>query len=163
MKQVSETEMLHKMAAYCSAAERCIQDVEKKLAATDLPSEARKRIIKRLTDEKYIDETRFAGFYANDKLRFNKWGRIRISFELQKKRIPDAIRFEAIENLDQEVYISTLRSILKNKLKTTKGKDKRDVYYKLLRFAAGRGFESSEINKCLKDLLNNTDYEEYTD
>ena len=30
MKQISESEMLHRAAAYCSASERCIQDVEKK-------------------------------------------------------------------------------------------------------------------------------------
>ena len=33
MKQISESEMLHRAAAYCSASERCIQDVEKKIKA----------------------------------------------------------------------------------------------------------------------------------
>ena len=36
MKQISESEMLHRAAAYCSASERCIQDVEKKIKAAGL-------------------------------------------------------------------------------------------------------------------------------
>ena len=35
MKQISESEMLHRAAAYCSASERCIQDVEKKIKAAN--------------------------------------------------------------------------------------------------------------------------------
>ena len=31
MKQINESEMLHRTAAYCSIAERCIQDIEKKI------------------------------------------------------------------------------------------------------------------------------------
>ena len=39
MKQISESEMLHRAAAYCSASERCIQDVEKKIKAAGLAGE----------------------------------------------------------------------------------------------------------------------------
>ena len=38
MKEITEPEMLHRAAAYCSAAERCIQDVQKKLVAYFYPS-----------------------------------------------------------------------------------------------------------------------------
>ena len=37
MKEITEPEMLHRAAAYCSAAERCIQDVQKKIDAAGLP------------------------------------------------------------------------------------------------------------------------------
>lgn len=37
MKEITEPEMLHRAAAYCSAAERCIQDVQKKIDAADFP------------------------------------------------------------------------------------------------------------------------------
>ena len=38
--------------------------------------------------EKYIDESRFAKAYVNDKYKFNKWGRIKIRFELSKSALP---------------------------------------------------------------------------
>ncbi len=157
MKEITEPEMLHKMAAYCSAGEHCIQDVRKKLDANALPQEASERIIQRLLQERFIDESRYTTFFVNDKLKFNKWGKIKIAYELYKKEIPAAIRDQAISAIDEDTYRSTLLDLLRNKKKTTKGKDERDLFNKLLRFAAGRGFESKITIECLKLILKNTD------
>ena len=150
MKQISESEMLHRAAAYCSASERCIQDVEKKIKAAGLAGEESGR----------IDESRFARYFVNDKLRFNKWGRVKINYEMQRKGIPSSIRSEALEGIDEQEYRSILLSLLKSKKKVTRGKDDREVYAKLLRFAAGRGFETRDTSRCLKQLFNGNDYED---
>ena len=152
--------MLRRAAAYCSTAERCIQDVQKKIQAAGLTSEEGERIIARLLQEKFIDETRFTGYFVNDKLRFNKWGRFKIAYELHKKNIPASIRAEALEGIDEKEYEDILLALLKAKKKSVKGKDERDIYTKLLRFAAGRGFESREAIRCLKQLFKGNDYEE---
>lgn len=150
MKEISESEMLHKAAAYCSATERCIQEVEKKILSSGLPQEAVERIIARLLQEKFIDETRYCRSFVNDKLRFNKWGRIKIGYELRKKNIPGATIREALDTIDEEEYKSILLGLLKEKKKTIRGNNERENYYKLLRFAAGRGFESDITNRCLR-------------
>ncbi len=158
MKKRSEAEMLHRMAAYCSGAERCIQDVQKKLSAAGMEQEPSDRIIARLIKEKFIDESRFARSFVNDKLRFNKWGRIKIAYELAKRNIPATIRHESLEGIGESVYRSILMELLKSKKKTTKGKDERDIYIKLVRFGAGRGFEKKEIIDCMRCLYKNDDY-----
>lgn len=160
MKQISEQEMLHRAASYCSGAEHCIQDVQKKIEAAGLSSEEGEQIIARLLQEKFIDESRFAKSFVNDKLRFNKWGRIKIGYELQKKNIPASIRTEALEQIDESEYLEILTSLLKSKMRTVKGKDDRDIFYKLLRFAAGRGFESREAGQCLKELIKGNEYDD---
>lgn len=152
--------MLHRAASYCSASERCIQDVEKKIKAAGLTEEESDRIIARLQQERFIDENRFAYYFVNDKLRFNKWGRIKINYEMQRKGIPTNIRSEALAGIDNQEYQSILLSLLKNKKKTIRGKDNREIYTKLLRFAAGRGFETRETNSCLKQVLNENDYDD---
>lgn len=152
--------MLHRAAAYCSASERCIQDVEKKIKAAGLAGEESDRIVSRLLQERFIDESRFARYFVNDKLRFNKWGRVKINYEMQRKGIPSSIRSEALEGIDEQEYRSILLSLLKSKKKVTRGKDDREVYAKLLRFAAGRGFETRETSRCLKQLFNGNDYED---
>lgn len=159
MKQISEPEMLHRCAAYCSAAERCIQDVETRIKTAGLPVEASERIIERLVQEKFIDETRFCRSFVNDKLRFNQWGRIKIAYELQRKGIPSTLRYEALDAIDEHEYQSILTGLLKSKKKTVKGKDERDTFNKLLRFAAGRGFESREAIRSLRQLFNGNDYD----
>lgn len=160
MKQLTEPEMLHRAAAYCSAAERCIQDVEKKISDAGLPNEASERIISRLLKEKFIDESRYSRFFVNDKLRFNKWGRIKIGYELRKRNIPSSIRMDALDEIDETEYSSILADLLKAKKKTTKGKDERDIFTKLLRFAASRGFESQEAIRCLKTLFKGKEYDD---
>ncbi len=160
MKQITEAEMLHRVAAYCSTAERCLQDVQKKIKAAGLTSEEEERIIARLMKEGFIDEARYARYFVNDKLRFNKWGRIKIGYELQKKNIQADIRTEALNEIDGTEYTNILRSLLKAKKKSVGGKNERDVYAKLLRFASGRGFESREVFRCLNELFQTDDYEE---
>ncbi|MDH6356282.1 regulatory protein RecX [Parabacteroides sp. PF5-9] len=152
MKQLSEAEMLHRAAAYCSTAERCIQDVEKKIRAAGLSCEASERIIDRLVKEKYIDEIRYSRSFVNDKMRFNKWGKVKIGYELRKKNIAATDIEEAFSAIDEEEYLSILSDLLKEKQRTSKGKNERDLYYKLLRFACGRGFEPREITACLKSI-----------
>lgn len=160
MKELTEPEMLHRAAAYCSSAERCIQDIQKRIQDAGLSDEACERIIARLIKEKFIDESRFARSFVNDKFRFNKWGRIKIAYELQKKNIPSSIRTDVLEGIDEQEYQETLLSLIKGKQKGTKGKDERDLYNKLFRFAAGRGFESREITTCLKKLFKGNEYED---
>lgn len=73
------------MASYCSVAERCLQDISKKLDATGLSEEAKENIKLRLVQEKFLDEKRFTRAFVNDKLRFNQWGRVKILSELKKR------------------------------------------------------------------------------
>lgn len=85
------------------------------------------------------------------------------SYELYKKNIPSPIREESLAAIDEGEYRSILLDLLKSKKKSTKGKDERDTFNKLLRFAAGRGFESRITLDCLSQLFKGTDCEDYAD
>ncbi|MDR1557155.1 MAG: RecX family transcriptional regulator [Tannerellaceae bacterium] len=158
MKPTDETKMLHRMAAYCSTAERCILDVQQKIQAAGLTPEAGESIIAALKEDGFIDEKRYARCFVKDKLCFNKWGRIRITYELNKKNIPPEIGREVLDAIDETTYNSVLFSVLKEKKKTVHRKDEQEVFAQLLRFAAGRGFENEKIIPCLRRLLADNDY-----
>lgn len=159
MKALSEKEALRYAAAYCSGTERCIREVENKLSAAGITGETARKIIDRLIGEKFIDEARYAASFVNDKLRFNKWGRMRLDYELKKKDIPAAVRAEAIGNIDPVFYTDLLTTLLKEKKKSVKAKDPYDEYAKLFRFAAGRGFESPVVSGCLRKILRDSGYD----
>lgn len=165
MKQLTEAEALHQAAAYCSMSEHCIQEVLKKITCDSISTEAQARIIDYLIKENFINETRYAQSFVNDKLRFNKWGRIKIGYELSRKGIDSETRKIALEGIKPALYTEILCTVLKSKIRTTKSKDNRDLYTKLLRFAAGKGFSFDETNDCLKMILNETDFEaeDYSD
>ena len=148
-----EHEMLRRMAAYCSSAERCKRDVMRKLEAAGLPWEASTRIIARLEDEKFIDEARFAHSFVGDKIRFNSWGRLKIAYELKIRNIPADISREALAEINEEDYHTILLRLLETKRLTLKNCDTRVVCDKLMRFAVSRGFEMHDAGVCLKQLL----------
>lgn len=152
MKERTESELLHRMAAYCSSAERCRRDIEEKLAFYELPDEAIARIIKRLTDEKFLDEVRFAGSFANDKLRFNKWGKAKIKNELMRKEISRTTVENALSAIDETLYEDTILSLIKAKRKTVKGKNEYEINQKLIRFLFGKGFTLKEACSALAGL-----------
>lgn len=152
------------MAAYCSAAERCPFDVERKLLAAELSAEATRRILSRLTEQNYLDEARFALSFAGDKLKFNSWGPIRIAHELRQKRISAEQIVNALAALGEESCNDVLRQLLQSKIKTLRGDNSRENRFKLIRFASGRGFEYDRINQCLARLLKNyEDTDDYMD
>jgi len=155
----TEEEMLKAMARYCSQAERCIYDVQKKIRAAELPAGAAKRITDRLLQENFLDEARYCRSFVRDKFRFNRWGRIKICYELRMKGIkPEAYR-EAVEAIDEEEYENALADLLREKKRSVKGRSPQDAYMKLLRFASSRGFETPLIVAALKAILKNTDYD----
>ena len=149
-------EVLYKLAARCSVSERCLSDVENKLAKYDLTEEERTRILQHLVGEKYIDDRRYAEAFVRDKYRFNKWGRIKIAQGLRMKSIDRETINVAMEAIDEAEYLDILRDLIKSKRKSTKGKNSYEINGKLVRFATGRGFEFSAIQKCL-----GCDIEEY--
>lgn len=151
MREKTEAELLHRMAAYCSASERCVQDIVKKLTPLTTP-EVTERIIAHLMKESFIDEARFCRSFVHDKWKFNKWGRLKISYELKRKNIADNLIEEALAGIDTEAYDTALVNLIRDKRKTTKGKDVYAISQKLYRFGLSRGFTVKEITIALKKL-----------
>ena len=67
MIEITETDALSRVAAYCSTAEHCRAEVTEKLQRWGIPYDAIDRIINRLEQEKYIDEERFCRAFIHDK------------------------------------------------------------------------------------------------
>lgn len=150
MKQLSEQEALNKAAAYCTSCERCTSEVGAKLSAWGMNSAQSRRIIDFLIDEKFIDEQRYCMAFVNDKLRFNRWGRMKIAAALREKRLPQALVKEALEQIDEKEYSDTLLALINAKRKEIKAPDDYTAAQKLLRFVAGRGFEPSLAMRLIK-------------
>lgn len=160
----SEKQALSKMAAYCSRAERAKVDIVKKLQNWELDRESIDRIITYLIKEKFLSEERYCRSFIKDKLRFNKWGRTKITFELRKKQIPSDIIELCFKEVDECDFQEQLTSILSTKLKSVKASNDNEKKMKLIRFALGRGYNFNEIKKCLAELFqNNNNDDQYTE
>lgn len=149
MKSITESEALNKAAAYCTACERCKSEVHTKLLSWGMDSTQSAQIIGHLVDEGFIDEERYCRAFTNDKIKFNRWGRIKITAALRMKQLPSSSISDAISQIDETEYLNALKNLIAAKRKELRGNDY-STMQKLLRFAVGRGFEPSLIMQVIK-------------
>ena len=141
-------EMLSYAMSLCSRSEMCREDIREKLSRWDTEPEKIEEIIQILEKENFLNEERFTGFFIRDKLKFNKWGKIKIRYFLKMKKIPESIINNGLENIDEGEYLDLMRNELIKKPEF-KSKKKNDIS-KLVRFAQSRGFELENILSVLK-------------
>jgi regulatory protein len=146
---MTEKEALNRMAAYCSESEHCRLDVRDKLLRQELDEGAIARILNRLEKENFIDNERYARSFINDKLRFGKWGKVKIKRTLRLKQIPEEVIAKGLEEMDQKEYIWILKEVLLKKKKTIQTTNEYELKAKLTQFALGKGFEMEDIEKCV--------------
>lgn len=150
MKELSESEALNRAAAYCTTCERCICEVTAKLARWGVDAAAQQRIVQRLINENFISEERFALAFVADKLRFNRWGRVKIAAALREKKVAPECVAEALATIDDEEYMGIMQAVVATKRRELRGKADYASQQKILRFAAGRGFEPHLIMQAIK-------------
>lgn len=158
-KEMNEQEAYLQLAALCAQAEHCEQEMRDKMKRWELDETVQNRVINRLTEERYIDNERYARAFVKDKIRYNKWGRRKVQQALWMKRIDTDIQQRVLDEIDEKEYLDVLRPLLKQKRKSIKAENDYELNQKLVRFALSRGFTFDIIHQC----LNVDEIEEYED
>jgi regulatory protein len=148
-KQYDFKSALHRAATLCSRQELCTQSIRDKLRNWNVGQDDAEKIIRKLQQEKFLDDNRYAGFYARDKFRLNGWGRVKIAHMLRQKGIGEADIEQALALIDEETYFQSCLDLIRSKSAALHEKNEFIRKGKLFRFAAGRGFEPELIHKAL--------------
>jgi len=136
----------------CSRQEKCSSEIREKLEKFKLPGAHIERVMQTLKKEGFIDESRYAGMFVRDKLRFNRWGKIKIRYMLSAKHIPEQIIRDAMDGIDESYYLEVLKEELLKKRRQIKDDNLFQVKNKLVRFGQQRGFESGLIFQVLDEM-----------
>ena len=149
---MTEEQALQKLAALCSQSEHCTLEMKEKMTRWGIDEDAQQRVVEYLVANRYVDDRRYARSFVNDKLKYNKWGPRKIEQSLWMKHIDESIQREALDDVDNEEYISVLRPLLTSKRKTTKAETDYEMNQKLLRFAIGRGFTFEQVKEVIDEV-----------
>ena len=149
---MTEEQALQKLAVLCSQSEHCTSEMNEKMTRWGIDEDAQQRVVEYLVANRYVDDRRYARSFVNDKLKYNKWGPRKIEQSLWMKHIDESILREALDDVDNEEYISVLRPLLTSKRKTTKAETDYEMNQKLLRFAIGRGFTFEQVKEVIDDV-----------
>ncbi len=140
-----------RFAGLCAKSEQCEFDIRTKLNRTTLSTAEKNEIVDFLIDNKFIDATRYCGCFIRDKIKFSRWGRLKIRYHLASKRIPSSVYLPLLDEIDEDQYMESALEVLKSKSKGLNLKNREDVV-KLYRLLSSRGFESSVISAGIREL-----------
>ena len=140
-----------RMAGLSAKSEQCEFDIRAKLNRTTLSPSEKNEIVDFLLDNKFIDHSRYCGSFIRDKIRFSRWGRLKIKYHLSSKKIPSSVFLPLLDEIDEEQYMESVETLLRSKSKGLNLKKREDVA-KLYRLLSSRGFESSVISAAIRLL-----------
>lgn len=143
---------LEKARAWCAYQERCQQEVRDKLYTYGLWPEAVENIIASLISENFLNEERFAIAFAGGKFRIKKWGRVRITLELKKRKVSPYCIKQALLQVEGEAYHKTLQEVFEKALRTCKEKHHLKKKYYVMNTLLRRGFEQDLVSELVNQL-----------
>ncbi len=151
MKTDKFNNILEKLKKFCSYQDRAVFDIAIKAEKYGLSNTDTMKAVKILKNEGFIDEYRYAVNFATSKLKYNKWGKIKIRQHLLSKKIDRIIVEQAIQNIDTQLYINALKEIIEKKSLSLKKTGKEAHFFaKLVSYVLSKGFEHELIFEILK-------------
>lgn len=155
-KIVTKEDALQRLSALCSRSEQCEYDVNRKMLNWGISLADRVKVLEFLIDNRYVDDTRFAKSFANDKAKFSSWGPYKIKLELSKKRIKPDVISEAIKKIDNRIWREGLMkcAIAKARNLDLCCEESWQNRQKLYKYLISRGFPSSSSGKIVSFIIN---------
>ena len=145
---------LERAMRICSQNERCKNDIRLKLIQWDVPGEKHDDLIQKLVDDQFIDERRYSKLFIRSKINQNKWGKNKIRWQLIRKKIPEQLINEGLDEVNDEQYYDMIAGEIKTKMKQiSPAIDPFKKKSKILQFAASRGYEMNIVNEIIGEMI----------
>ena len=145
---------IERLKNYCALQDRCQWDVTQKMKEWGLLEMTQNHILEILIQEKYVDEERFAQSFCRGKFLIKKWGKVKITNELKKKKISDICIKKGLKEIDFTEYDLLLENLLTKKNDTLRDKNHFTRKSKLARFLIQRGFEGNLVWDKIREFSN---------
>lgn len=151
-KPLSAEKALMRLETQCAAKEICTHEAYEKLRRWIVPLDDARRVVERLVELRFIDDSRFGRAFVRDKAVFARWGRFKIALALRQKGFNREMIDEAIATIDEDSYLATLDALVAAKSRQLADADTFEGRTKIFRFAASRGFEPALIAAAIKRM-----------
>ena len=151
-KYYSYEEIQKKLEYYCSYQERCHYEVFNKIMQLNSNIDDANKIITKLIDDGYLNETRFSKEFTRGKFNHKNWGRIRIRLELKKRKISNKNIDIGLNEIDEKKYLNKFDNLFEKQL--LKHNQKNNIYAKkkIYDYFNYRGWEGDLIFKRINSL-----------
>jgi regulatory protein len=144
---------LQKIKHFCAYQERNHREVKEKLYSYGLYKPQVEELLSLLIEENFLNEERYAIAFSGGKFRMKGWGKNKIKYALRQQQVSEYCIRTGMNSINEGEYEKKLQQLFDQKLKTLKAE--KNIFIKkrkLQDFLMQRGFETSLINKLLKDV-----------
>lgn len=148
--QPTKEQALQKLKHYCAYQERCHSEVTDKLYQLGVPKRFHGEITATLIVENYLDEERFAIAFAGGKFRIKHWGRVKIKYALQQKKVSAYSIKVALKQFDEDEYKQKLKQLLDDKYAELKTDQYLVRKKKTMDYLLHKGFEPELIRQAFE-------------
>lgn len=129
---------IDRFLSYRPRSEKEVWDYLKRKKAS---SQAIAKIIKKLKQQKLLDDAKFAAWWRDQRCQFRPRGKRGLYFELRQKGVTPAVIKEALKNVDE---VKLAKKALQNKTFS---------YRQAGQFLARRGFSWPTIKQVLEEIF----------
>lgn len=153
MRKLSLDKAIEKAMIYCSKMERCKFDLKQKFFKWGVTEKESEQIIARLEEGKFLNESRYIEAFVRGKYYYNKWGKVKIKYNLMLKGLEESIVDAHLDTIEDTEYEALICEQLRRKNLTLKTEDSYQRKTKLIRFAQSRGYETEIALNCVDTMV----------
>lgn len=138
-----QKDIYRQLCRFCAYQERAESEVIDKLNKWEIDEKYFSLYINALKKDKFLNQKRFARFYAQGKFLNNKWGKIKIKQNLIQKKIDYATIHYAVDLISEKDYHQCIHQLIHKKAKQLKSKKQNLFVFRknIVDFLRGKGYE----------------------
>lgn len=144
-KKNGEQEAKAKIYKYCSYQERCHKDVRTKLYEYGLSKNQVEEVIVELISEDLLNEERFSRAYCRGKFIYNKWGKVKIAFELKAKDISAYCIKKGMTEINENDYYEQLGKLADKYIAQHQSLDVFKRNQRTAQYLINKGYEAQTV------------------
>ena len=139
---------LNKIINYCNYRDRSTKEIKIKLLDLNYSIEIIDSAISQAIELGIVDNFRFSKSFSRGKNQKNRWGKIKIAYELKNKGLNNKEITFGIESIEEKTYYK----VLMKSIEVYKRKSKNFEKNKLIKHLINKGYEASLVITTIKKL-----------
>ncbi len=132
---------------------RTRRELADKLSARNVPDDLAQALLDRFEEVGLVDDEAFAKAWVADRQRARGLAPRAIAQELRRKGVDDEVAREALDELTGESQEEAARTLVRRKLRSTRGLDTTVATRRLVGMLARKGYPASLAFRIVKDEL----------
>ena len=145
----------NKALEFLSYRTRSEKEVRDKLKTKQAEPGIIEKVISKLKEKRFINDEEFARQWIENRNRFKPRSLRLIKLELRQKGIEGEILGKVIQDLDfnSESELGQAKKLVEKRIDKVRDLPKQEIYQKLGRFLASKGFNWDTVKKAIDEVL----------